>query len=134
MEPKVKAAFDWLDDTHSAAEECWADYQKKLNRWHAHKAEFKAFLENFDAFKATVAPWVKKREYVVDCMHKANAPTRYSKLNYYVDEKTAVWAMTNCHLMRNRFSVIDLLHFTGVWNDEFVQKLIDRAEAMDAGL
>ena len=71
MEPKVKAAFDWLDDTHSAAEECWADYQKKLNRWHAHKAEFKAFLENFDAFKATVAPWVKKPEYVVDCMHKA---------------------------------------------------------------
>ena len=134
MEPKVKAAFDWLDDTHSAAEECWADYQKKLNRWHAHKAEFKAFLENFDEFKATVAPWVKKPEYVVDCMHKANAPTRYSKLNYYVDAKTAVWAMTNCHLMRNRFSVIDLLHFTGVWNDEFVQKLIDRAEAMDAGL
>lgn len=42
--------------------------------------------------------------------------------------------MTNCYLMRNRFSVIDLLHFTGVWNDEFVQKLIDRAEAMDAGL
>ena len=71
MEPKVKAAFDWLDDTHSAAEECWADYQKKLNRWHAHKAELKAFLENFDAFKATVAPWVKKPEYVVDCMHKA---------------------------------------------------------------
>ena len=56
------------------------------------------------------------------------------KLVAYVDAKTAVWAMTNCHLMRNRFSVIDLLHFTGVWNDEFVQKLIDRAEAMDAGL
>ena len=36
--------------------------------------------------------------------------------------------------MRNRFSVIDLLHFTGVWNDEFVQMLLDRAEAMDAGL
>ena len=36
--------------------------------------------------------------------------------------------------MRNRFSAIDLLHFTGIWNDEFVQMLIDRAETMDAGL
>ena len=81
-----------------------------------------------------MAPWVKKPEYIADCMHKANAPTRYSKLNFPVDEKTVRWAITNCHLMRNRFSVIDLLHFTGFWTDEFVQKLIERAEAMDAGL
>ena len=134
MEPKVKAAFDWLDDTHNAANECWADYQKKLTRWHAHKDEFRKFLENFDEFKAHVAPWVKKPEYISECMHKANAPTRYSVLNFPVDAKTVVWAMTNCHLMRNRFSVIDLLHFTGIWNDEFVQGIIDRAEKMDAGL
>ena len=105
MEPRVKAAFDWLDDTHNAANECWADYQKKLQRWHDHKAEFKAFLDNFDEFKKAVAPWVKKPEYIADCMHKANAPTRYSKLNFPVDEKTVRWAITNCHLMRNRFSV-----------------------------
>ncbi len=134
MEPKVKAAFDWLDDTHNAANECWADYQKKLTRWHENKDKFAALLENFDEFKQTVAPWVKKPEYVADCMHKANAPCRYSVLNYPVDAKTATWAMTNCHLMRNRFSVIDLLHFAGVWNDEFVQMIIDRADAMDAGL
>ena len=67
MEPRVKAAFDWLDDTHNAANECWADYQKKLQRWHDHKAEFKAFLDNFDEFKKAVAPWVKKPEYIADC-------------------------------------------------------------------
>ena len=42
--------------------------------------------------------------------------------------------MTNCNLMRNRFSVIDLLYFAGIWNDDFVQMIIDRAESMDAGL
>ena len=134
MEPRVRAAFDWLDDTHSAADECWSDYQKKLARWHANKDKFQAFLENFDAFKATVAPWVKKPEYIASCMHKANAPCRYSVLNYPVDEKTVRWAITNCHLMRNRFSIIDLLHFTGIWSDDFVQMLLDRAEALDAGL
>jgi glycerol-1-phosphate dehydrogenase [NAD(P)+] len=134
MEPKVKAAFDWLDDTHNAANECWADYKKKLNSWHTNKEKFTAFLENFDEFKAQVALWVKKPEYIAECMHKAKAPTRYSALDYPVDAKTAIWAMTNCHLMRNRFSVIDLLHFTGVWSNEFVQMLIDRADSMDAGL
>lgn len=134
MEPKVKAAFDWLDDTHNAANECWSDYQKKLEKWHANRESFESFLANFDSFKAQARKWTKSPEYIAACMHKANAPTRYSVLNYPVDAKTATWAITNCHLMRNRFSVIDLLHFTGVWNDEFVRMLIDRAEALDAGL
>ena len=134
MESRVKTAFDWLDGDHTAAEECWADYQIKLASWHAHKAQLAAFLDNFDEFKAHVSGWVKKPEYIARCMHEAGAPTRYSRLNYPVDAKTVTWAITNCHLMRNRFSVIDLLHFTGVWNDEFVQMVLDRAESMDAGL
>ena len=67
-------------------------------------------------------------------MHKAKAPCRYKDLNFPVDADTVRWAITNCHLMRNRFSIIDLLHFSGVWSDEFVQMLLDRAEALDAGL
>ncbi len=134
MEPKVKAAFAWLDDTGSASNECWSDYQKKLAAWTANRDKFESFLENFDEFKAHVAPWVKNPDYIAECMHKANAPCRYSKLNYPVDAKTVKWAITNCHLMRNRFSVIDLLHFTGVWNDEFVQRLLNVAEMLDAGL
>ena len=134
MEPQVKKAFDWLDNTHSAANECWSDYQKKLTRWHAHKEEFRAFLERFDQFKAQVAPWVKDPAYIAACMHKANAPCRYSVLNFPVDADTVRWAITNCHLMRNRFSIIDLLHFSGIWTDDFVQMVLDRAEALDAGL
>ena len=134
MEPKVKAAFAWLDDTGSASDECWADYQKKLASWTENRDKFEAFLRDFDTFKARVAPWVKKPEYIASCMHRANAPCRYSRLNFPVDAETVRWAITNCHLMRNRFSVIDLLHFTGIWNDEFVQMLLDRADALDAGL
>jgi len=134
MEPKVRAAFGWLDEEGNAANECWSDYSKKLAKWHECKPQFKAFLENFDEFKAQVADWVMKPEYVADCMHKANHPCKYSELNYPVPAETAIWAVNNCHLMRNRFSVIDLLHFTGIWNEEFVQKVLDRAASMGAGL
>ena len=134
MEPRVRAAFDWLDDNHSASDECWSDYQKKLRRWHDNRDSFRQFLDHFDEFKATVSPWVKDPAYISRCMHNAEAPCRYSVLNYPVDAKTATWAITNCHLMRNRFSIIDLLHFSGVWNEDFVQMIINRAEALDAGL
>jgi glycerol-1-phosphate dehydrogenase [NAD(P)+] len=134
MEGRVKAAFDWLDSDHSAANECWADYRIKLARWHAHRSELENFLNNFDQFRDQVSGWVRKPDYIAGRMHEAGAPTRYSQLNYPVDAKTVVWAITNCHLMRNRFSVIDLLHFTGVWNDDFVKMLLDRAEKLDAGL
>lgn len=134
MEGRVRNAFDWLDDTHSASEECWNDYGKKLGRWHANKEAFQSFLAGFDDFKKTVAPWVKDPAYIASCMHKAGAPCRYSELNYPVDAETAVWAITNCHLMRKRFSIIDLLHYCGIWDDAFVQRLVKRASDLDAGL
>lgn len=134
MKPRVLQAFDWLDEDHSAANECWSDYQKKLARWHEVQPQFEAFLKSFDAFKSQVADWVQPPAYIAECMHKANAPCRYSKLNYPVDAKTVRWAITNCHMMRNRFSIIDLLHFTGIWSDDFVEGILKKAEALDAGL
>ena len=134
MEKRVRAAFDWLDEAHSASEECWRDYRQKLDRWYANRDAFRSFLANFEDFKRTVAPWVKDPAYVASCMHKAGAPCRYSELNYPVDAETAVWAITNCHLMRKRFSVIDLLNYCGIWDDAFVKRLIKRASDLDAGL
>ncbi|MCR5176003.1 MAG: iron-containing alcohol dehydrogenase [Anaerovibrio sp.] len=134
MKKKVFEAFDWLDEDHKAANECWSDYSKKLATWEANKDRLKAFLDNFDEFKSKVSGWVQDPAYIASSMHKAKAPCRYSKLNFPVDAKTARWAITNCHLMRNRFSVIDLLHYTGVWNEKFVEMIISRADALDAGL
>ena len=134
MEKRVRAAFDWLDGEHRASEECWQDYRQKLERWHGSRAAFVSFLENFDEFKKTAAAWVKDPAYLAACMHAAGAPCHYKDLNYPVDAKTAVWAVTNCHLMRKRFSVIDLLNYCGVWDDAFVQRLVKRASDLDAGL
>ncbi len=71
MEPRVKAArlTGWTIPTMPLTS-AGQTIQKKLQRWHDHKAEFKAFLDNFDEFKKAVAPWVKKPEYIADCMHK----------------------------------------------------------------
>ena len=134
MKEKVFAAFGWLDDEQNAAKECWADYQKKLAAWTANREKFEAFLQNFAAFKEHVFGWTKTPEYITSGMHAAGAPCHYSDLNYPVPADTVRWAINNCHLMRNRFSVIDLLNYTGIWNEDFVEMILQRAAALDAGL
>ena len=134
MRPRVIAAFGWLDNNHRAADECWSDYEKKLSKWRENRNRFEDFLKGFSTFCDHVSTWVQKPSYIVSCMHTAGAPCRYSTLNFPVDAKTARWAITNCHMMRNRFSIIDLLHFMGIWNEAFVEEIIRKADALDAGL
>ena len=67
-------------------------------------------------------------------MHQAGAPTRYFQMTPSIDPQTARWALKNCHLYRNRFTLSDLLFYLGWWNDAFIERLIARAEALDAGL
>ena len=43
------------------------------------------------------------------------------------------WALRNCHLMRNRFTLADLLFFFGWWDGEFVEGLFDRAHSVGEG-
>ena len=39
-------------------------------------------------------------------------------LDYSVAPDLARWATANCHLMRNRFNLVDLLDLLGLWTDE----------------
>ncbi len=134
MEPRVLSAFSWLDENGAAAAECWKDYRTKIGRWNENRARLEAFLSGFASFRKEVLPMTRKPEMLVNSMREAGVPCRFSLLNYPVDKKTAVWAITNCHLMRKRFSVIDFLHYCGIWNEPFIQKILERAEALDAGL
>jgi glycerol-1-phosphate dehydrogenase [NAD(P)+] len=134
MEGRVKAAFDWLDNDHSAANECWADYRIKLARWHAHKDELKDFLAQF---RRVQGPGLRlgQKAGIHRRLHARGAPPRGTASSIIpVDAKTVRWAINNCCLMRNRFSVIDLLYFSGIWDAKFVDMLLDRADKLDAGL
>jgi glycerol-1-phosphate dehydrogenase [NAD(P)+] len=46
----------------------------------------------------------------------------------------ARWALANCHLMRNRFTLADLLFLAGVWDDAFIERILERARSAKGGL
>jgi glycerol-1-phosphate dehydrogenase [NAD(P)+] len=134
MKLMVYEAFSEIDSNGETSKECWCDYERKLARWHKNKNIFMQFLLNWSSFKERVENMLLSPEFLSKCMHKAGAPTRFSQMTPTVNATTARWAITNCHLFRNRFTLSDLMFYTGWWTDEFINRVIDRAEKIDAGL
>jgi glycerol-1-phosphate dehydrogenase [NAD(P)+] len=67
-------------------------------------------------------------------LREAGAPVRFGDLDPPVAPEIARWALGNCHLMRNRFTLADLLFHVGWWDDAFVERLLDRARSAGGGL
>ena len=61
----------------------------------------------------------------------AGAPGRFAGLDPSIDDATARWAVGHCHLMRNRFTVVDLLDLLdllGRWTEDDRDAVLAAAE------
>jgi glycerol-1-phosphate dehydrogenase [NAD(P)+] len=134
MEPVVRGAFSGLDPTGAVGGECWSDYGKKLGRWRSNRKRFESFLENWPRHRAELAKLVAAPERLAEALDLAGAPARFGDLAPPVAPETARWALLNCHLMRDRFNVVDLLYFLGWWNDAFIDGLLERVRPVGGGL
>ena len=132
MKPLVYKAFEWIKK--ETADECWSGYQKKLANWKSNKESFRNLLDDWDEFKEDIQKQVVSPEYLCRQMHAAGAPTHYSQMTPPIDAATARWALRDCHLYRNRFTLSDFLFYIGWWNEKFIERLIERAAGLDAGL
>jgi glycerol-1-phosphate dehydrogenase [NAD(P)+] len=134
MEERVRAAFDQLDPSGAMGRECWSDYRAKLRRWR----------ENLELAERVVSEWHRHERRLdqllvdparlVEAMRTAGAPVRFAELDPAVDAETARWAIANCHLMRDRFTIADLACFTGTWEEADVEEVLAEAAALGAGL
>jgi len=134
MEPMVRDAFAELDPTGAVGEECWSDYALKLEHWKECRPQFEALLANWTEHRAELRKMVLPPERIGQALKEAGAPARFDELDPPVSGETAFWALKNCHLMRNRFTVADLLFFIGWWDDEFVKGLFERTRSAGGGL
>ena len=134
MEPVVREAFEELDPTGAIGDECWSDYGKKLERWREHRQDFEAFLNNWPRYRDELGDMVASPERLCEALAEAGAPMRFEDLNPAATPETVRWALRNCHLMRNRFTFVDLLFFLGWWGDDFVERLLERARSAGGGL
>ncbi len=134
MEPLVKRAFANIDPTGRVGDECWASYAVKLERWRENRSGVVAFLAAWPEHRAEIAGMVLPPERLAGALGDAGAPARFGALSPPASEDVARWAFANCHLMRDRFTLADLLFFAGWWDEAFVERLLDRARAAGGGL
>jgi glycerol-1-phosphate dehydrogenase [NAD(P)+] len=131
MQPAVFEAFAGLDTSGAMARECWHDYQLKLSRWRGLHGE-ESQLD--PASLAACARWLADPADLAAALRDGGAPARFAQLDPPVDAGTASWALANCHLMRNRFTVVDLAFLLGIWRPQDVDAILARARSLGAGL
>lgn len=134
MEERVRAAFDPLDPSGAMGEECWSDYRAKLSGWHRNREPAERFAAEFDRHQGPLDDLLVDPTRLVEAMKTAGAPVRFAELEPAVDAETARWAIANCHLMRDRFTIADLACFSGVWEQADVDRILSEAAELGAGL
>ncbi len=137
-EDRVRGAFASLDGTGAAADECWRDYSRKLGRWHAAPERRAALAAEWPLHRERLRALVKDPAELVDALRRAGAPTRFSELEPAIPPAVARWAVASCHLMRDRFTVADLVDLTAPsgagWTDAQADDLLAEAAELGAGL
>lgn len=122
---RIDEAFGWMDADGATANECWNDYKKKIDHLRRidagaaltrAQAEWSTHAEELDAM--LMAP-----ERVATALKAAGAPVTFAALNEPASDGDVVWALTNCHLMRNRFTIADLAFATGNWTAEDIAEV-----------
>jgi glycerol-1-phosphate dehydrogenase [NAD(P)+] len=131
-EPVVRAAFCEVDPSGAMGEECWRLYRVKLARWRANRDRLAS--TDWAAVAAATAPLLLEPEALVEALAAAGAATRFGELDPPVPAGIARWALANCHLMRDRFTVVDLAWFLGGWDSEAVDDVLAEAGQLGAGL
>lgn len=127
----VFRAFGRLDESGAMADECWRDYERKLSRWR----ELHGDADQLDpAHLYDAMQYLETPAALVAALRHSGAPTRWSQLHPPVDADLARWALANCHLLRDRFTVVDLAFFLGIWEPADVDAVLAQAGAMGAGL
>ena len=83
-------------------------------------------VSDWDAFTMTLS--LPTPEQFDEVSHASGLPTRAEDLGPGYDDGLLFWALRNSHLLRERFSIVDLADLLGVWSDETAWSIINDAE------
>jgi glycerol-1-phosphate dehydrogenase [NAD(P)+] len=131
MRPRVLSAFAELDPSGLMGEECWRGYSAKLERWHESREQLARLPSRWQEFELELDSLLATPERLIDALKAAGAPLNLGQLG--IDQATLNWALSNGHLVRDRFSVADLAFFMGIWEPADVEELLADARRLGAG-
>lgn len=120
MHRRIEAAFRQLGSDGAIAAECWRDCQKKLSLVNQNWDRFVAVIGNWRVHSGEWKKMLQPSETLRTALVASGAPATFAALNPSISPELARWATANCHLMRNRFNLVDLLDLMGLWTDDMI--------------
>jgi glycerol-1-phosphate dehydrogenase [NAD(P)+] len=123
-----------LDPSGRVGAECWASVERKFTTWAAHRDGTARVLGEWSAHEETLRRYAAAPEVPARALQRWGAPLRFADLTPAVDADRARWALRSLPFMRDRFTLTDLLLLAGRWNDELVERVLDRAARTGGGL
>jgi glycerol-1-phosphate dehydrogenase [NAD(P)+] len=124
---RIDRAFGDLDPTGGIAAECWNDYSQKLEAVGQSLGQIDSTLRTWPNLESELHALVRPAYEIGGGLRAANAAAAFDDLEPLIDPQLARWAVENCALMRNRFTVVDLLTFLGWWTPDDVTEVLERA-------
>jgi len=124
---RVATAFDAVDPSGRIAAECWKDYAMKVERMAKLRVRIDEIVEHWPEYLPLVQALARPSMTIANGLRAAGTPALLSELEG-VSSDVAKWAVGNCGLMRNRFTVVDLLTSLGWWETSDVAEVMARAE------
>jgi glycerol-1-phosphate dehydrogenase [NAD(P)+] len=130
LEATVTSAFADCDPSGALGAECWRDYSKKLAALDTNALVLLA--SDADKIESALGATLPNSRELATGLAKAGAAVGYRELDGWVTPAIWRWAVSNCHLMRNRVTIIDLLVELGWWQPTDVSIVLDRVDALTA--
>jgi glycerol-1-phosphate dehydrogenase [NAD(P)+] len=124
---RVERAFGSLDPTGRVAHECWSDYSKKQRALIRLRPRLDTVLAEWSTHEEKLRSLVTPSAVIAKGLVSAGSVTVFAELEPQVDDALALWAVSNCALMRNRFTVVDLLTALGWWTEADVEEVLEGA-------
>ena len=128
LEALVLQAFAAADPSGQIGAECWTDVKGKLGRLNAAHDQIVGLLSGWSVHQTELRTLVRTSGQIARGLRAAGSAARFADLQPSVGPDLVRWAVTNAPLMRNRFTVLDLLLLLGWWSPDDVQEVLDRAE------
>ncbi|TDL40153.1 iron-containing alcohol dehydrogenase [Kocuria rosea] len=124
---RVYAAFSTVDPTDRIADECWRDYSAKLGTVVRLRPRLEGLLESWGEHEGELRRLLRPSAEIAAGLRASGAAAVFGELDPRIGPDLAWWAVANCALMRNRFTVADMLTVLGWWTPEDVDEVLARA-------
>ena len=130
FEQTVASVFVVCDDTGALGAECWRDYSAKLTKLDPAGDKVTELLSSAEKIETALGKTFPNSENLLRGLHLAGAAYSPAQLDDWVTADIWKWAVKNCHLMRNRVTIVDLLDAAGWWTNNDVDEVLNRVETL----